>query len=407
MIGLSGLLVKSAQQMVLTAQDLQKANISVPILVGGAALSRKFTKMKISPQYDGPVLYAKDAMDGLSLANELRANPLQFQTKPLEDQETLHKEKETTQPKAVIELLEKRATLPEAAIFTPENTKRHYVRDIDLHHIMPYVNEQMLIGHHLGLKGKVKKLLAEQHPKALELKQLITDLLQEGREKNWFAPAFVYQFFPAISNGNDLHIYDPEAPDRVIETFQFPRQEKLPYRSISDYVRKSGENEKDYIALFAVTAGARIREVAQQFKQEGDYLKMHAVQALALELAEGLAERTHQVIRDKWGFPDPVDFTMEKRFQAKYQGQRYSFGYPACPNLEDQEKLFHLLQPEKIGIHLTEGFMMEPEASVQPLSFLILELDILTFTKKPPEWEVLFINKNGINMKYYVYLPIL
>ncbi|GJI59061.1 MULTISPECIES: methionine synthase [Bacillus] len=367
MIGLSGLLVKSAQQMVLTAQDLQKANISVPILVGGAALSRKFTKMKISPQYDGPVLYAKDAMDGLSLANELRANPLQFQTKPLEDQETLHKEKETTQPKAVIELLEKRATLPEASIFTPENTKRHYVRDIDLHHIMPYVNEQMLIGHHLGLKGKVKKLLAEQHPKALELKQLITDLLQEGREKNWFAPAFVYQFFPASSNGNDLHIYDPEAPDRVIETFQFPRQEKLPYRSISDYVRKSGENEKDYIALFAVTAGARIREVAQQFKQEGDYLKMHAVQALALELAEGLAERTHQVIRDKWGFPDPVDFTMEKRFQAKYQGQRYSFGYPACPNLEDQEKLFHLLQPEKIGIHLTEGFMMEPEASVSAI----------------------------------------
>ena len=94
---------------------------------------------------------------------------------------------------------------------------------------------------------------------------------------------------------------------------------------------------------------------------------MHAVQALALELAEGLAERTHQVIRDKWGFPDPVDFTMEKRFQAKYQGQRYSFGYPACPNLEDQEKLFHLLKPEKIGIHLTEGFMMEPEASVSAI----------------------------------------
>ncbi|PCK22099.1 methionine synthase [Bacillus pumilus] len=367
MIGLSGLLVKSAQQMVLTAQDLQKANISVPILVGGAALSRKFTKMKISPHYDGPVLYAKDAMDGLSLANELKTNPLQFQRKSPAEQEATTKEKEVKQPKAVIELLEKRATLPEAPVFTPENTKRHYVRDIDLHHMMPYVNEQMLIGHHLGLKGNVKKLLAEQHPKALELKQLVTDLLHEGREKNWFAPAFVYQFFPASSNGNDLHIYNPEAPEHIIETFQFPRQEKLPYRSISDYVRRSEENEKDYIALFAVTAGAHIREVAQQFKQEGDYLKMHAVQALALELAEGLAERTHQLIRDKWGFPDPVDFTMEKRFQAKYQGQRYSFGYPACPNLEDQEKLFKLLQPEKIGIYLTEGFMMEPEASVSAI----------------------------------------
>ncbi|MGE6630940.1 methionine synthase [Bacillus sp. NPDC077027] len=367
MIGLSGLLVKSAQQMVITAQDLQEANISVPMMVGGAALSRKFTNTKISPNYKGPVLYAKDAMDGLALANELRTAPEQFQVKKQEEQHTSVIVKEKKQHQAVIELLEKRANLVQAPIFTPENTKRHYVRNIDLNNISPYVNEQMLIGHHLGLKGKVKKLLAEKHPKALELKQLVTNLLKEGREKGWFEPSLVYQFFPASANGNDLHIYHPEVPETILETFHFPRQEKLPYRCISDYVRRDDQKEKDYVAFFAVTAGARIREVAHQFKLEGDYLKMHAVQALALELAEGLAEQTHQMIRDKWGFPDPVDFTMEQRFQAKYQGQRYSFGYPACPDLEDQEKLFRLLQPENIGIHLTDGWMMEPEASVSAI----------------------------------------
>jgi 5-methyltetrahydrofolate--homocysteine methyltransferase len=125
----------------------------------------------------------------------------------------------------------------------------------------------------------------------------------------------------------------------------------------------------DYVAFFAVTAGQGIREQALKWKEEGDYLKSHALQALALELAEGFAERIHQEIRDKWGFPDSPDFTMQDRFQAKYRGQRYSFGYPACPNLEDQAKLFGLIHPEEIGIRLTEGFMMEPEASVTAMVF--------------------------------------
>lgn len=99
-------------------------------------------------------------------------------------------------------------------------------------------------------------------------------------------------------------------------------------------------------------------------KEDGQFFRSHAIQALALELAEGLAERTHQLIRDRWGFPDSPDFSMKDRFQAKYQGQRFSFGYPACPDLEDQEKLFKLLKPEQIGITLTDGYMMEPEASV-------------------------------------------
>jgi 5-methyltetrahydrofolate--homocysteine methyltransferase len=161
-----------------------------------------------------------------------------------------------------------------------------------------------------------------------------------------------------------LHILDPET-EKTVQTFEFPRQSKLPHRCISDYIRpKDEKKQRDYVSFFAVTAGKKVREIANRFKEQGDYLKSHVVQALALELAEGLAERTHQLIRDQWGFPDPPDFTMDQRFSAKYQGQRFSFGYPACPNLDDQAKLFDLISPEDIGVNLTEGFMMEPEASV-------------------------------------------
>jgi 5-methyltetrahydrofolate--homocysteine methyltransferase len=361
-IGLSGLLVKSAQQMVITAQDLHEANCDIPILVGGAALSRKFTRMKIAPQYDGPVVYAKDAMDGLSLANQLRTSPELFAEKEAAVTEERKPKSSTSQ--AVVELLEKRGNLSEAPIFSPVDTKRHILKDIDLPQIIPYVNLQMLIGHHLGLKGKVKELLKKKDPKATELFELIQVLLKDGAKNQWFKPAAAYQFFPSYSEGNKLHILDPNNTNSILETFDFPRQEKLPYRCISDYVRPKQEDGFDYVAMFAVTAGSQIRELAQGFKEQGDYLKSHAVQALALELAEGLAERTHQLIRDRWGFPDAPDFTMDQRFSAKYQGQRFSFGYPACPDLEDQAKLFNLLKPEDIGIKLTEGFMMEPEASV-------------------------------------------
>jgi 5-methyltetrahydrofolate--homocysteine methyltransferase len=361
-VGLSGLLVKSAQQMVITAQDLQNAGISIPIMVGGAALSRKFTEMKISPNYKGTVLYAKDAMDGLSLANRLRTNPSQFDKTERKITEALPN-KQISHDGA--QFLQKRSKIIEAPIFQPEDCKRHYLKDIDIAQILRYVNFQMLLGHHLGLKGKIKKMLTEKNEKAVELKETIDSLVVEGSKKGWFQLAAVYQFFPAYSEDEKLHILDPSNQSTIIETFEFPRQSAMPYRCISDYVRPKGTI--DYVSFFAVTAGKKVRHVAQEFKAQGDYLKSHAVQALALELAEALSERTHQLIRDRWGFPDPPNFTMEQRFSTKYQGQRYSFGYPACPNLEDQKKLFNLIHPESIGILLTDGFMMEPEASVSAI----------------------------------------
>lgn len=360
-IGLSGLLVKSAQQMVVTAQDLRQAGISTPILVGGAALTRKFTENKIAPEYDGVVLYAKDAMDGLALANQIQQGEIDYKKKEAT-------ENEPTRPTAVATAFKSNVST-DVPVYIPADLERHVLRNVPLDHVLPYVNWQMVLGHHLGLKGKVKRLLEERDEKALALKAVVDELVAEAKERGWIQPAGVYRFFPAQSDGNRVYIYDPTDGKTVLEMFDFPRQPRAPHLCLADYLKSKESGEMDYVGLFAVTAGHGVRELAQRWKEEGEFLKSHAIQALALEIAEGFAERIHQIMRDRWGFPDDPDFTMEERFAAKYQGQRYSFGYPACPNLEDQEKLFRLLHPEDIGIRLTDGYMMEPEASVSAIVF--------------------------------------
>ncbi|KKB39453.1 methionine synthase [Bacillus thermotolerans] len=370
-VGLSGLLVKSAQQMVLTAQDMKEADIDLPILVGGAALSRRFTETKISAEYNGPVLYAKDAMDGLSLANRLQnenEKPLlldELKAKQEKRQET-EAFRETMRASNVAVLTKPKKTVrQDAPVFVPRDLQKHVQRNYPVAHLKPYVNMQTLIGHHLGLKGKVDKLLAERDERALALKETVDGFLQSGQLKT----SGLYQFFPAQSDGNDVIIYDPADRQTEIERFTFPRQQKEPFLCLADYLKSVDSGEMDYVGLFVVSAGFGVRDKATELKEHGEFLQSHALQATALELAEGFAERIHQEMRDQWGFPDSVDFTMKERFAAKYQGQRFSFGYPACPNLEDQEKLFKLLKPEEIGVRLTEGFMMEPEASVSAIVF--------------------------------------
>ncbi len=372
MVGLSGLLVKSAQQMVLTAHDLKQAGIDIPILVGGAALSRKFTDTKIAKEYDGLVLYAKDAMNGLSIANQLQ-DPVEFEklkSEQLEKQEAAQNAVPFDRSSiAVATAVKVRPALnTNVPVFTPQDLKRKILNSITISHIEPYINKQMLIGHHLGLKGKLEKLLAEGDEKAVKMNEMVNGLIEDSKTNGWITPAAVYQFFPAQSDGDKVLIYNEEQTE-IIETFEFPRQEAEPYLCLADFLKPKISGQMDYVAFFTVTAGRGIRQVADQLKEQGRFLECHALQSLALESAEGFAELVHRQIRDRWGFPDPVDMTMKDRFAAKYQGQRFSFGYPACPNLEDQQKLFKLITPEDIGVNLTEGFMMEPEASVSAIVF--------------------------------------
>lgn len=400
LIGLSGLLVKSAQQMALTAQDLAAAGISTPILVGGAALSAKFVAQKIAPEYGGAVVYAKDAMAGLSSALQLVGSGKPKKSVSMEP--TLRPTQSTTANsiKPGAEQVE-RPSLPQSIppsqlphpsqqpsplqqtqpsplsviagesrypLFTPPDYRPH-VLHFKLAQVEPYLNLQMLFGHHLGLKGSLSRHLAENDPKAMHLAEEVGQVLEQAKKEELIQPAAKYQFFPAQSRGNDILIYSPADFSQVIERFSFPRQKKAPYLCLADFLAPAESKKMDSVAFLAVTAGQGIRDLAAELKNKGQYLDTVTLQALALETAEGTAERVHQMIRDRWGFPDPSDFTMQERFSAKYQGQRFSFGYPACPALEDQEKLFRLLKPEDIGIQLTSSYMMDPEASVTAMVF--------------------------------------
>jgi len=248
----------------------------------------------------------------------------------------------------------------------PPDLDLHVLRRVPLAHIYPYLNLQMLLGKHLGVKGSVARLLAEGDPKTLELHGVIERLEREAAERGWLEANALYRFFEARSFGDDLVLY---REGHEAARFQFPRQKGGERLCLADYVRDVASGEPDYVALFAVTCGAGVRQLAERWKEAGEYLRSHAIQALAIELAEALAEMLHARLRTQWGFPDPPGLPLEDKLKAHYRGLRVSFGYPACPNLADQRILFDLLEPGQIGLGLTEGFMMDPEASVSALVF--------------------------------------
>src|SRR6266536_82495 len=369
--GLSGLLVKSAQQMVTTAEDLRAAGIDIPLFVGGAALTRKFTATRISVEYGGPTIYAKDAMDGLDLANRLfgattreaMLDKLRVEQDGLRAGAAAAATAEAAPASAVGV---RSAVSPTVPIPRPPDLDPHVLRRVPLAHIYPYLNLQMLLGKHLGVKGSIQRLLAEGDAKTLEIKAVIEELERQSAEHGWLEANAVYRFFEARSSGDDLVLY---REGREAARFHFPRQRDGERLCLSDYVREVASGEPDYVAMFAVTCGAGVRELAERWKEEGQYLRSHAIQALAIEMAEALAEMLHARLRTQWGFPDPPGTAMEDRLKARYRGLRVSFGYPACPNLADQRILFDLLDPAQIELELTEGFMMDPEASVSALVF--------------------------------------
>jgi len=373
LIGLSGLLVKSAQQMAITAADLKAAGIDVPLLVGGAALSRTFADTRIAPEYGAPVVYAKDAMSGLDLANQLMD--------PAKKDALLASLAEQQAASAKLVAL-KRDRAPEPAspdsrsavagdapIPTVPDFEPHVLRDVPLAQVLPFLNRQMLYTKHLGLTGVVEQLLAEGNDKALKLHAVVEELLAQSARDGLIRPQALYRWFPANGDGNELILFDPKQPERETARFAFPRQPAGERLCLADFSRPLEGGERDNVALFVVTCGQGIRDLAEKWKSRGDFLRSHTLQALALELAEATAEFLHWRIRTGWGIVDEPSLTMKDVFAARYRGIRVSFGYPACPELADQRTLFDLLKPEQIGVQLTEGYMMDPEASVSALVF--------------------------------------
>jgi 5-methyltetrahydrofolate--homocysteine methyltransferase len=365
-IGLSGLLVKSAQQMVVTAQDFRAAGVDIPLFVGGAALTKKFTATRIAPEHGGLTLYAKDAMEGLELANQLFSAPTRdgLIERVRREFAALAAGGQAAAPAPVDALPPARVYLPRVDPPRPPDLQAHVLRAVPLTHIYPYLNLQMLYGKHLGLRGLVHRLLAEGDPKAREVHDVVEALKQEALRDGLLHAHGLYQWFRARGAGDSLVLFEPGGAE--LGRFVFPRQPGGERLCLADYVR---DNADDYVAMFAVTCGSGVRERAQALKEQGQYLKSHALQALAIECAEAFAEMLHARLRTLWGFPDPPDLPISEKLKAHYRGIRVSFGYPACPNLADQATLWRLLRLERIGVTLTEGFMMDPEASVSALVF--------------------------------------
>ncbi|OGH59911.1 MAG: methionine synthase [Candidatus Lindowbacteria bacterium RIFCSPLOWO2_12_FULL_62_27] len=375
-VGLSGLLVKSAQQMVITAQDFHQAGIDVPLMVGGAALSRNFTLKKISPAYGRPAVYAREAMVGLDLANQI-VEPAKrralYERLGQEVRAAAAKDMTPAEAAPVAAALPARSPEiePMVPVPTPPDLKRHAIDNYNLDEIFPYINPLMLYKKHLGIEPPLYKGGQGGVPDRPARTQEILDTLESLKSDcaaGLLRARAVFRFFPCRSEGNRIHIYESTGRS-CIETFEFPRQKAHPFLCLADFVRAMDSPEPDYIALFVITCGEGVRQKAESLKNAGAYLKSHALQALAVESAEGFAELLHQKIRAMWNIADPAGTTMKDLLKAKYRGIRVSFGYPACPNLDDQKKLFALLNPADIGVALTDGCMMDPEASVSALVF--------------------------------------
>jgi 5-methyltetrahydrofolate--homocysteine methyltransferase len=366
-VGLSGLLVKSAQQMVVTAGDLAAAGIDLPILVGGAALSKRFTDERIAPTYGGSVIYCSDAMAGLETMLRI-AEGGKFA-------ETSNVAKSKTEPaKSAASARSRSASAPSGPTvrtdldpLPPPTLDRVVWSPVeDLRDVWSYINPQMLYGKHLGLRGSFARLLEAGDVKAEKLDSVV-ESLKDGVE-DWMRVMAVWRFYEAEPDGDAISLFEPGSKNAA-HTFVFGRQEKPGGLCLSDFVVRPAGGIRDSVALFVVGAGDEVRERSTAAKEAGEYLESHAIQALAIETAEAAAEWLHSRIREEWGFPDPPGMTMKDRFAARYRGKRFSFGYPACPDLDDQAALWQLLDPKEIGITLTDGMMMEPEASVSALVF--------------------------------------
>ncbi len=383
-LGLSGLLVKSAQMMLVTAEDLSEEGIDVTLLCGGAALSEKFVLTRVDPAYIGTAIYAQDAMSGLDLAKRI------VDKKKFADLKLELDERRKTLSKAPLRVEVMDDTIPAIRSSalpvienppTPPDFNRHIIRNTPIDQIWAHINPRMLFGRHLGMKNSTIRLLEQaqddrkarakleaEDPGALKTWDEVQEVKATYRGSHIMQPAAVYQFFRCASDGNKLMIYaTPEHADPAV-IFDFPRQPRGDRMCLADLVNPIG-GAPDNMAMFVTTVGQAVRDLADELSASGSYLKSHILLSLAIESAEGYAEYLHAQLRRMWGIPDSPGTPMIDIFRAHYTGKRYSFGYPACPDLENQQYLWKLLKPQDIGCELTDEFMMDPEASTSALVF--------------------------------------
>ncbi len=379
-IGMSGLLVKSTVVMRENLAVLNERHIDIPVVLGGAALTRKYVEQDLRPEYKGVLFYAKDAFAGLDLMDRIIegvatvADVSHRQSVMTAASSDGSGTGETAGASVHDEAAERFGYAPpvsnisrEEPVPTPPFWGARVIEHIDPKAAAAYLNENMLF--HVQWQYRKQQRSREEFTRYIndEVRPVLRDLLATCVQDDILKLQAVYGYWPAQSDGDQLIIYDPDDRSQQIAGFEFPRMGKAPYWCISDFFKPVGSGVYDVAAFSVVTAGRRVSEVAREwFAQDRykDYLHMHG---LGVEMAEALAEYIHKQIRMEWGIADNDARDKQDIFKQRYQGSRYSFGYPACPRLEDQLKLWPILKPGRIGVTLSEEFQLEPEQSTTAL----------------------------------------
>ncbi|MEK6650641.1 MAG: methionine synthase [Bacteroidota bacterium] len=381
-IGMSGLLVKSTLIMKENLAVMKERGLTIPVILGGAALTRRYVEQDLRSVSSGPVFYANDAFDGLRLMEQIMTGTLPATGAP-NDTTAIEDEPALTGSEAKIAMAE--AEAPASAAVTRSSVARdvpipsapfwgsRIVTDIPVDDVYRYINDVALIrGQWRVVKGK---LSAEEYDRILRetIMPEYQALKDQVRSAGLLQPNVVYGYFPCQSGGNDLIIYEP--PNDGVATvspierarLSFPRQTKDRQLCISDFFASVDSGRMDVIAMQLVTVGRAASEHARSLFQADNYKDYLYFHGLSVESAEALAELWHQRIRQELGIAYKDAPEIKRLFSQGYQGARYSFGYPACPNLEDQAVLFDLLHPERINVSLSEEFQLDPEQSTSAI----------------------------------------
>jgi len=378
-VGMSGLLVKSTVVMRENLEEMSRQGLTLPVMLGGAALTRRYVEEDCVKAYAaGRVAYARDAFDGLGLMDKIINNNFdahldevrrKSEGRPVNQSRKLGRaaDPRPLRPVDVEEIRLRRAELtrnvpvPEPPFWGPCTITR-----VPAKAVVPYLNERMLYQFQWGYRKDGRSLAEYREWAKDELRPVLRRILDIAIREEILVPQAAYGYWPCAAEGNDVILFDPDG-GRELTRFSFPRQNKEGGLCIADFFRDVASNERDVIALQVVTMGRRASEAAREWFAENryqDYLYLHG---LSVEMAEAFAEYLHKRIRGELGFAAEEARDPEAMLAQGYRGSRYSFGYPACPNLADQQQLLALLRADEIGIALSEEDQLDPEQSTSAI----------------------------------------
>ena len=379
MIGLSGLITPSLEEMVLVARQMEREGFKLPLLIGGATTSKAHTAVKIAPAYSAPVVHVLDASRAVGVVSALKGpeQRIELDRKNRAEQEELrraYERKNAEKPLLTLEAARARRTPLDWSVYVPPVPSFTGARSwgpVPLAEIVPYIDWSPFFAA-WELRGTYPRIFENEvwGARAKELYDDARRLLDEIVKGGQLVAKAAYGFFPANAVGDDVALYADAARGRVLDTLRMLRQQSerpadQPLQSLSDYVAPLETGLSDYVGAFAVTAGHGLDAIVKRFESAHDDYNAIMAKALADRLAEALAEVLHRRVRQEWGYGRDEELTPDEMIRERYRGIRPAPGYPACPDHSEKRRLFDLLGAEEsAGIQLTETFAMMPAASV-------------------------------------------